>query len=59
MDLILTREDRVRSAAEGSVAAAVREWQSTAAIHADPTLADRLSGPLNDDSGPVPAPAGS
>ncbi|MFD0205129.1 MULTISPECIES: DUF6247 family protein [Saccharothrix] len=118
-DLLLTREDRVLSASEGSVAAAralrnvlvhlphdvaanalldefpwvdvlpdeekaefvadfarafqasaelgewsvlaqtVREWRSTAAIHADPTLAARLSGPLNDDFGQVPAPTES
>jgi hypothetical protein len=118
-DLLLTREDRVLSASEGSVAAAralrnvlahlphdvaakalldefpwvdvlpneekaefvadfarafqasaelgewsvlaqtVREWRSTAAIHADPTLAARLSGPLDDDFGQVPAPTES
>ncbi|NRN64064.1 hypothetical protein GC106_12700 [Kibdelosporangium sp. 4NS15] len=114
--LLLTREDRVLSAAEGSVAAAralrnvlahlpsdlvttalldefpwvdvlpdseraqfvadfarafqasaelgqwsvlaqtIREWQSTAAIHADPVLARQLSRPIDDDLGPVPAP---
>jgi hypothetical protein len=118
-DLLLTREDRVLSASEGSVAAAralrnvlahlphdvaakalldefpwvdvlpedekaefvtdfarafqasaelgewsvlaqvVREWRSTAMIHADPTLADHLSGPLDDDLGAVPAPTES
>ncbi|MCE7004991.1 hypothetical protein LWC34_19475 [Kibdelosporangium philippinense] len=115
--LLLTREDRVLSAAEGSVAAAralrtvlahlpaevvavalqdefpwtevlpederaqfvadfarafqasaeleqwsvlaqtIREWQSTAAIHADPLLAKQLAGPIDDDFGPIPAPS--
>ncbi|TVT17413.1 hypothetical protein FNH05_36055 [Amycolatopsis rhizosphaerae] len=114
--LLLTREDRLRSASEGSVAAAralrnvlvhlpreiaaealldefpwvdvlpaedraqfvldfarafqasaelgqwsvlaqtVREWKNTAAIHADPALAGKLSEPLSDDFGPIPAP---
>ncbi|WP_143047049.1 DUF6247 family protein [Amycolatopsis xylanica] len=34
----------------------VREWRSTAAIHADPKLARRLSEPLGDDLGPVAPP---
>ncbi|GGP38459.1 hypothetical protein [Saccharothrix coeruleofusca] len=115
--LLLTREDRVRSASEGSVAAAralrnvlahlphdvaanalldefpwvdvlpedekpqfiadfarafqasaelgewsllaqvIREWRSTAAIHANPALAAKLSEPVTGDFGPVPAPA--
>lgn len=38
------------------LAQTVREWQSTAIIHADPVLATRLTGPLEDDLGPVPAP---
>lgn len=33
------------------------EWRATAAIHADPVLVDELSKPLDDDLGPVPAPA--
>jgi hypothetical protein len=118
-DLLLTREDRVLSASEGSIAAAralrnvlahlphdvaanalldefpwvdvlpddekaefvadfarafqasaelgewsvlaqtVREWRSTAAIHADPVLAAQLTGPVDGDFGPVPAPTES
>jgi hypothetical protein len=38
------------------LAQTVREWQSTAAIHADPVLADQLTGPVDGDFGPVPAP---
>lgn len=34
----------------------VREWKTTAAIHADPDLVKQLSGSLNDDFGPVPDP---
>lgn len=32
---------------------AVVEWKATAAIHADPALAEELSRPLDDDHGPV------
>ncbi|GAA5069427.1 hypothetical protein [Nocardia callitridis] len=35
------------------------EWRSTAAIHADPVLSQQLSGPIDDDFGPVPAPTES
>jgi hypothetical protein len=38
------------------LAQTVREWRSTAAIHADPVLAKQLTGPLDGDFGPVPAP---
>lgn len=38
------------------LAQTVREWRSTAAIHADPVLAARLSGPVDGDFGAVPAP---
>lgn len=38
------------------LAQTVREWRSTAAIHADPDLAAKLSGPIDDDFGPVPEP---
>lgn len=42
---------------QGSVLAqTIREWRSTAAIHADPVLAKQLSGPIDDDFGPLPAP---
>lgn len=34
------------------------EWKATAAVHADPALVVELSRPLDDDLGPVPAPAG-
>ncbi|WP_460725436.1 hypothetical protein [Nocardia heshunensis] len=36
----------------------VVEWRSTAAIFADPALAERLSRPIDTDFGPVPAPLG-
>jgi hypothetical protein len=36
----------------------VREWKATAAIHADPALLKRLTGPLTEDHGPVPSPMG-
>ena len=39
-----------------SLAQTVREWKTTAAIHADPELVEQLSSPLNDDFGPVPDP---
>lgn len=32
------------------------EWKATAAIHADPALAEQLVRPLDGDLGPVPAP---
>ncbi|NMO51027.1 hypothetical protein HH310_07465 [Actinoplanes sp. TBRC 11911] len=35
---------------------AVREWKATAAVYADPALLRRLTEPLTDDFGPVPAP---
>jgi hypothetical protein len=38
------------------LAQTIREWQSTAAIHADPTLARDLAKPLTEDFGPVPHP---
>lgn len=38
------------------VSQTVREWKVTAAAHADPELAEQLSGPLNDDFGVVPDP---
>ena len=38
------------------LAQTVREWKTTAAIHADPELVQQLSGSLNEDFGPVPAP---
>jgi hypothetical protein len=38
------------------VAQTIREWQSTAAIHADPSLAGELARPLSEDFGPVPHP---
>lgn len=34
----------------------VQEWRSTAAIYADPTLSEQLSGPIEGDFGPVPTP---
>lgn len=41
------------------LAQVVVEWRATAAIHADPALAEELGRPLDDDHGPVPAPEGS
>lgn len=38
------------------LARTIEEWRSTAAVHADPVLAVKLSGPLDDDFGPVPGP---
>lgn len=38
------------------LAQAVREWKATAIVHADPELAEQLSGPVDDDFGAVPAP---
>ncbi|GIE79303.1 hypothetical protein Aph02nite_52530 [Actinoplanes philippinensis] len=34
----------------------LRGWKSTAMVYADPDLLRQLSGPLNEDLGPVPAP---
>lgn len=34
----------------------VHEWRDTAAIHADAELHELLSGPFNEDFGPVPDP---
>lgn len=38
------------------LAQVIREWRNTAAIYADPALARKLAGPLDEDFGPVPAP---
>ncbi|MFF0498660.1 hypothetical protein ACFYU5_19795 [Nocardia aobensis] len=38
------------------LAQTIREWRATAAIHAEPRLAEQLSGPVDGDFGPVPAP---
>jgi hypothetical protein len=38
------------------LAQTIREWRSTAVIHADPILAGKLTGPVDDDFGPVVAP---
>jgi hypothetical protein len=38
------------------LAQTIKEWQSTAIIHADPALAEQLTTPLDGDFGPVPAP---
>ena len=38
------------------LAQSIREWRSTAAIYADPALAGKLAGPLDEDFGAVPAP---
>ncbi len=35
----------------------IREWHSTAAVHADPELAASLSEPIDGDFGPVPSPS--
>ncbi len=35
------------------------EWRSTAAVYADPVLAEQLSGPIDDDFGPVHEPIGN
>ncbi len=40
------------------LAQTITEWRSTAAIYADPVLAQKLTEPIDDDFGPVPAPAG-
>jgi hypothetical protein len=39
-----------------SPAQVIKEWRSTAAIHTDPVLATRLTGPIEDDLGLVPPP---
>lgn len=41
------------------VAQVIVEWKATAAIYADPALVEELTRPLDDDFGPVPAPAGA
>src|SRR5688500_17091111 len=41
------------------LAQVILEWRATAVVHADPTLAEELSRPLDDDLGPVSAPDGS
>jgi hypothetical protein len=38
------------------LAQAVQEWKATATVHADPELAEQLSGLVDDDFGAVPAP---
>lgn len=38
------------------LAQTIREWRSTAIIHADSALAAKLTGPLDEDFGPVPEP---
>jgi hypothetical protein len=38
------------------LAQTIREWQSTAAVHADPHLVNQLTQPLTDDFGPIPHP---
>ncbi|WP_216893068.1 hypothetical protein [Nocardia alni] len=38
------------------LAQTITEWRSTAAIYADPALAKMLTGPIDGDFGPVPAP---
>ncbi|MGQ4596655.1 hypothetical protein [Nocardia sp. R6R-6] len=40
------------------LAQTIQEWRSTAAIYADPILAQQLSEPIDDDFGPVPEPVG-
>lgn len=40
------------------LAQTIREWRATAAIHADPVLAQQLSGPTDEDLGPIPEPTG-
>jgi hypothetical protein len=35
------------------------EWRATAAVHADSSLAEELTRPLDQDLGPVPAPEGT
>lgn len=32
------------------------EWRATAAVHADPELAEQLTRPIEQDLGPIPAP---
>jgi hypothetical protein len=41
------------------LAQVVVEWKATAAVFADPVLAEELTRPVDDDLGPVPAPEGS
>ncbi len=38
------------------LAQVIIEWRATAAVHADPALAEELTRPLDEDLGPVPAP---
>ena len=38
------------------LAQTIREWKATAAIYADPELAERLTTPVTGDFGPVPSP---
>jgi hypothetical protein len=40
------------------LAQTIREWKATAAIYADPELAEKLRTPSNEDLGPVPSPIG-
>lgn len=39
-----------------TVAQTIREWRSTAAVHADPELVAQLSGPIDGDFGAVADP---
>ena len=39
------------------LAQTITEWRSTAALHADPALGGKLTGPIDEDFGPVPGPA--
>lgn len=40
------------------MAETLRGWKATALIYADPDVLAQLTGPLDDDLGPVPAPVG-
>lgn len=45
--------DLVRAIEQGhwrALEQAVREWRSTALVHADPVLAGRLRGPIGDEA---------
>jgi hypothetical protein len=35
------------------------EWKATASVHADPALLAELTGPVEGELGPAPAPDGS
>ncbi|HWE91452.1 MAG TPA: hypothetical protein VG317_18475 [Pseudonocardiaceae bacterium] len=55
-DLALACQTSDELRQQSILAQTVQEWRSTANIHADPELADKLNGSLDDDFGPVPAP---